>query len=56
MAKGCPVIPGGRDDSYGTSPRCRDARILPQSFAWEVPPCVRGRPAALRGTASDAAR
>ena len=34
------------DDSYGTSPRCRNARIRP----------VRGRPSALRCTASDAAR
>ena len=34
------------DDSYGTSPRCRSARIHP----------VCGRPSALRCTASDAAR
>ncbi|MFB7183835.1 hypothetical protein ACFCZT_00705 [Streptomyces sp. NPDC056230] len=34
------------DDSYGTSPRCRNARIHP----------VCGRPSALRCTASDAAR
>ncbi|WP_443049212.1 GrpB family protein [Streptomyces sp. NBC_00316] len=34
------------DDSYGTSPRCRNARIRP----------VCGCPSALRCTASDAAR